>query len=297
MRIKQAKAVSYLGVPGSYSYQAASNLFPKARLQGYNAFSDVVDSVTRETSMVAVVPIENSIAGRVADVHGLMISTELLIAGEHLLPIEHCLIGAKRKGTRKHVDLAKIERVHSKPEALTQCRVFLDKSLPNAERVARSDTASAVKLIVDMDSETDLAIGSSFAAETYDGTVIERNIADGQDNTTRFLALTRENNLKENKDADFTSLIFQVGHTPGALIDALSAFRECNVNLTKLETYMVSKELKNPNFYVDAGAGLQEEKMQNALSLLKERTIYIKLLGTYAASPDRSAGIGFLPAH
>jgi len=168
--------------------------------------------------------------------------------------------------------------------------------LPNAVRISAADSASAVAQIVETDSEADMAVGSSFAAETYNGSVLDRDIADGRHNTTRFLALTSEANLKDTSDADFTSLIFQTGHTPGALIDALSAFRECDVNLTKLETYMVSEEFRNPNFYVDVGAGLQEERMQAALSLLKERTIYIKLLGSYPASPDRSARVGFLPA-
>lgn len=296
MRIKQAKNVSYLGVPGSYSFQAAKDLFPKARLHGFKGFSDVCDSVSDGRTQVAVVPIENSIAGRVADVHGLMISTELQIAGEHLLPIEHCLIGGARKSGGQHFDLSKIKKVHSKPEALSQCRRFLDSRLPNADRISAADTASAVAYIVQSGVSDELAIGSSYAAEEYGATILERNIADGRQNTTRFLALTKESNLKSASDADFTSLIFQTGHTPGALIDALSAFRECNVNMTKLETYMVSAELKNPNFYVDIGAGLQEQRMQDALSRLKERTIYIKLLGTYRASPERSARIGFLPA-
>ncbi|MEL6288255.1 MAG: prephenate dehydratase domain-containing protein [Pseudomonadota bacterium] len=294
MRIKDAASVAFLGVPGSYSYQAASTLFPKAQLLGLRGFADVVASVGDGRARVAVVPIENSTAGRVADMHGLMIRTDLQIAGEHLLPIEHCLIGAPRSEARPR-DLAATDRVVSMPEALAQCRAYLDRTLPNAERVGAANTATAVKELVDQPETDALAIGSAFAAEMYGAMVLDRNIADTPHNTTRFLALTQEQNLTANDQADFTSLIFQTGHVPGALIDALSAFRECDVNMTKLETYMVSEEFQNPAFYVDAGAGLQEPRMQAALSKLKERTIYIKLLGTYRASPDRSAQIGFLP--
>ncbi|MEL7544704.1 MAG: prephenate dehydratase domain-containing protein [Pseudomonadota bacterium] len=293
MRIKQAASVAFLGVPGSYSYQAAITLFPDAELVGKQVFNDVVASVTEGRVDIAVVPIENSIHGRVADVHGLMMSTELQIAGEHLLAIEHCLVGAR--GLDSSVDLSKVMRVTSKTEALSQCRLFLDSHVPNAVRVSAPDSATAVRDVVHNSDPSELAIGSAFAAQTYDAVVLHTEIADNPRNTTRFLAMTRPDNVLTDEDADFTSLIFQTKHNPGALIDALSAFRACDVNMTKLETYMVYHDIVNPNFYVDVAAGLQEQRMKDALTLLEQETVYIKILGSYKSAPDRSASVGFLP--
>lgn len=294
MRIKRADVVSYLGVPGSYSYQAANVLFPDAEYENFRSFAEVAGSVNEGKSQVAVIPVENSIAGRVADVHSMMLSLDLLIAEEHLLPIEHCLVAAGNGG-KAPPDLKTIKRVLSHPQALFQCKTFIAKEMPNAEAHNTSDTASAVKEVVEKGDPGDVAIGSSFAAETYGGRVLERNIADGRQNTTRFLAFTANENLEPGGDDDITTLIFQVKHVPGALLKALAAFQECGVNLTKLETYMISEDIELPTFYVDVGAGLQEEHMQRALEKLKQNTVYIKLLGTYKASDQRSARMGFLP--
>ncbi|MEO0618188.1 MAG: prephenate dehydratase domain-containing protein [Pseudomonadota bacterium] len=294
MRIKQAASVAFLGVPGSYSYQAAITLFPDAELVGKQVFNDVVATVTDGSVDIAVVPIENSIHGRVADVHGLMMSTELQIAGEHLLAIEHCLVGPS--GFETHVDLAKVTRVTSKTEALSQCRRYLDEHVPHAVRVSAPDSATAVKDVVDNNIPTELAIGSAFAATQYQATVLETEIADNPRNTTRFLAMTRPDNILPDEDADFTSLIFQTSHNPGALIDALTAFRAFDVNMTKLETYMVYHDIVNPNFYVDVAAGMQEQRMKDALALLEKETVFVKILGSYKSSSDRSASVGFLPA-
>ena len=133
------------------------------------------------------------------------------------------------------------------------------------------------------------------AADTYGGTIIARNISAVAHNTTRFLVLSSKENLSGEIGDNITALIFQVKHVPGALLSALSAFQECEVNLTKLDTYMVSDEITYPTFYVDVGAGLRNDRMKKALERLMDRVIYMKLLGTFRASDLRSNQSGFLP--
>ena len=296
MKISKADKVSHLGMPGSNSFQAAKTLFPDAELLSCGSFQEVIESVSAGDADVAVVPIENSIAGRVVDAHGLMLSLDLQIAQEYLLPIEHCLVG-RHAGPRLAApdELGRIRRVVSHPQALSQCKRFIAERLPNAKVVPAADTASAVREVAENGGDEDAAIGSRSAAEVYGGRVLAVDIADVEHNVTRFLAFTSPDNLEDDGRNEITTLIFQVRHTPGALLSALSAFSAFGVNLMKLETYMISDEIKHPTFYVDVGAGLQDERMKKALETLKEHAIYIKLLGTYQASPDRSAPIGFLP--
>jgi len=295
MKVRKAAVVSYLGIPGSYSHEAAVRMFPNATFDNKRTFSDIFESVRSEKVDVAVVPVENSIAGRVSDVHSLLLSTDLLIAGEHLLDVKHCLILREETPRLHDFDFSKILRVISHPQALSQCKTFIAERLVQAESVSAADTASAVKLVAESEGDSDAAIGSLNAADTYNGRVVAEDIADLKNNVTRFLAFTTKDNLDEAKDDNITSLIFQVKHTPGALLKALEAFRDAGVNLTKLETYMVSEEITHPTFYVDVGAGLRDENMEAALSSLREKAIYIKLLGSYRASPRRSERIGFLP--
>jgi prephenate dehydratase len=296
MKLKRANKVSYLGIPGSYSFHAAKVLFPKAELINFKSFADVFDSVRTRDADAAVIPIENSIAGRVVDVHSLMLSLELQISQEYLLKIDHCLIIRQpRPNLVEMFDYGKIKRVISHPQALSQCRRFISEKLPQAETVSAGDTASAVKLVAERGEPGDAAIGSRIAAETYGGRVVANDIADVAHNTTRFLCFTDKENLQDDGENSITTLIFQVQHVPGALVAALSCFEEFGVNLMKLETYMVSDEIRHPTFYVDVGASLGDERLKRALEKLKERAIYIKLLGTYRASDERSAQMGFLP--
>lgn len=291
MNVVKSSRVSYLGVPGSYSHQATKFLFPKSELFNQRSFSDVVNDVQNGITDIAVVPVENSIAGRVADVHSIMLSTDLLIVCEHLLKIEHCLIVNNDEAT----DLSSIEKIYSHPQALTQCKKFISENLPNAEKINTSDTASAVKKIVELGQSNCAAIGSIYAAKEYKASIVAHNIADISNNTTRFLALTSEENINDElATGNISTLIFQVKHEPGALIKALSTFEENDVNIMKLETYMVSGDISNPTFYIDIGAGLHEDKLKKALRQLTSCTIYIKFLGSYKASDARSSETGFL---
>lgn len=296
MRIKSSDSVAYLGVEGSYSHQVARLLFPRAQTQNFRSFAEVIESVQGRGCDVAVVPVENSIAGRVADVHGLLLEMELMIAQERLLKIDHCLIvRLDHFKNASNVDLASIRKVMSHPQALAQCRGYLSTNLPGAEVLTATDTASAVKFVCEEAPPEIAAIGSASAARLYGGYVMAEDIADVHTNTTRFLVLANPDNLEDDDRDNMTSLIFQVDHRPGSLIRALRAFEDHGINLTKLETYMVSEEVNRPTFYVDVGASLSDERTNRALKQLRESTTYLKLLGTYQADKTRSGSNGFLP--
>lgn len=295
MDLKKANTVSYLGVEGSYSFEAARALFPRAQLKNFASFFDVLEAARTGGCDVAVVPIENSIAGRVADVHSLTLSLDLQIANEYLLKIEHCLIAKQgTESARGLVGLGRIRRVFSHPQALSQCKGYLAHELPQAEVISSSDTASAAKFVIESGLEGDAAIASAVAAKCYGGVVLASNIAETANNTTRFLSFTQDDNLIDTGENNMTTLIFQVEHRPGALVAALSIFEDFKINLTKLETYMVSEETTYPTFYVDVGSGF-DENFRQAFSKLREKCIYIKLMGSYKASLARSARLGYLP--
>ena len=139
------------------------------------------------------------------------------------------------------------------------------------------------------------AIGSSVAAQVFGGVVVERDIADQKNNYTRFLALEKPALQPDYAGCDITTLIFQIDHRPGALIDALAVFRDAGINITTLETYTISEQTALPTFYIDIGGGLEEAEVQQALSALEEKARYVKLLGSYVASEVRNANSGFLP--
>ena len=287
------RAVSYLGRPGSYSYQVAKILFPEDSPQGFNSFSEILVSVTEGGADTAVVPLENSITGRIPDVHRLMLSMSLEIVAEHILRIEHCLVV---DGT---LDLGKqgvksVETLYSHSQGLLQCKQYLSEHFPAAALIETTDTARAVATVCEAGSAHVAAIASRAAAAVWGGQVVDADIADDKDNYTRFLVLRRPEDVEE-RSGDLTTLIFQVDHTPGALLRALQAFQIEGINITKLETYMTSRLAVSPTFYIDVGSGLLEPAMQAALSRLKRVASYVKLLGTYQPSHIRSMTSGFLP--
>lgn len=266
-------------------------MFPECAKHQFRSFKDVVKAVESRDCDRAVIPVENSIAGRVADVHQMMLTLPLEITKEYLLTIAHALIAPV--GTDVTLDLVKTIRSH--PQALLQCRTFIEEHCPQAELIETSDTASAVRQICELNDPEHLAIGSLAAAKYFGARLVRESIANEPDNMTRFLVMARPEDVPVNESPDLTSLVIQVDHTPGSLIRALEAFHETEINLTKLETYMFSKQTRNPTFYVDAGAGINDQRMKDCLNRLQSCALSVKFLGSYQASPKRKADLGFLP--
>ncbi|MBC7986524.1 MAG: hypothetical protein H7X93_07620 [Sphingomonadaceae bacterium] len=289
-----ADTIAYLGSPGTYSHQAAVSMFPEAEYLGLRTFGEIMESVESDAARVAVIPIENSTTGRIPDVHRLMLSTEMAITSEHMQRVEHCLVQAPT-GPRPVGERAGIRRLISHRQGLLQCAGFIEAYLRDAEQIETVDTAAAVRQAVEAGDPEVAAIGSSVAAQVFGGVVVERDIADQKNNYTRFLALEKPALQPDYAGADITTLIFQIDHRPGALIDALAVFRDAAINITTLETYTISEQTALPTFYIDIGGGLADAPVQQALAALEEKSRYIKLLGSYVASDIRNHASGFLP--
>lgn len=288
------RSVAFLGEPGSYSYQTAKTLFPDHKLFGYRNFTEVIQSVETRERDIAVIPVENSISGRIPDVHRLMLTMELFISAEHMLKIEHCLIRNRLKPQLAE-GMKPIGRIFSHSQGFIQCKEFIERRFPDAELIETSDTATAVRMVAQSRDADVAAIGPEIAAEVHGAVVVEKEISLQKNNYTRFLVLERHEDAVHEPDADVTTLIFQVDHHPGALLRALTVFQEEQINITKLETYTISEQTALPTFYIDIGAGLETPAMQKALAKLEKAARYIKLLGTYRSSGVRSAMSGYLP--
>lgn len=310
--------IAYLGIRGSYSYQACAEYFPGAAYKGYGKFEEAFTAVESGAADYAMIPIENSTAGRVAEVYNCLPTTTLKIVGEHLLPIHHCLmvplkafrstvpprireediLAWKTSGLtedEKKAALASIREVQSHAQALMQCSSFLAKMLPNAKTTAVLDTATAARGLSQNQHCEIAAVGSGYAADTYSMAVLAENIEDDAANMTRFLVFAREP-LKEKIDGPaLTSILFATSHKPGSLYGVLKAFADEGITLTKLETYMLNQKRPKPTFYVDVGASQDSAQMKTAFERFKANCEDYAILGSYPASAERGKQNGFLP--
>lgn len=271
--------VAFQGEPGAYSDLAARSLFPSHTTLPCPTFDDAFAAVRDGKASHAVIPIDNSIAGRVADVHHLLPQSKTHIVGEHFQPIEHCLLGTK--GATK----GGIREAWSHVHALAQCRVFLRAQ--RIKPVVVEDTAGAARKLAEGTSTTVAAIASPLAAKLYGLKILARDIADRPNNTTRFIVIAKEAPVARAKGPMITSLFFRVGHSPGALFKALGGFATTGINLLKLESY-VNEDFQTAEFYVEAAAHAEDPSMKHALSDLKYFSEEVKILGSYPAHPFRS---------
>ncbi|TRD21641.1 prephenate dehydratase [Palleronia caenipelagi] len=278
--------IGYLGQPGSYSHQAASRLRPEAEHVPYPSFEDLVAAAESGEVTEAVLPLENSESGRIPDVHRLVVGMELFITGELLLDVSHCLV------TCGPTVEAEIHSIFSHPQGFLQSSHFLKDRFPETTHKTRSDTATAVREVVESGDRHLAAIGSEFAAQHYGGTVLHKGISNRDDNITRFVIVSRE--AQTDPSHDMSSLIIQVGHEPGSLVKALAVFGSHDVNITKLETYMISERTELPTFYLDIGCGSEAENLIAAMREIEQHISYSKFLGSYRSDPARSGRNGFL---
>lgn len=310
--------VAYLGIPGSYSHQACINCFPNGSYRGLVKFRDILEYVDNGEVDAAIVPIENSTAGRVGEIYNLIPNIDLHIIGEYLMPIHHALMipsGAFRgklpyemeadnaqkwknsplTPEEKEHALKTITEVQSHPQALMQCAGYLEEKLPKAKTSDAFDTATAARYLTGEKTAKIAAIASGQAADIYNMMIIDDHIEDNTNNMTRFLILAREP-LRESevKLPAITTILFQTAHRPGSLLKALEAFAKNGVNLTKLETYMISQEKPLPRFYVDVGGAIWEDKLKTALKEFRKCTASYNILGSYPASPERAKDNSFL---
>lgn len=262
--------VSFQGERGAYSEAAANSFFDEEiKTVPFPTFAQVLDSTTRSKTDFSVLPVENSIEGTVGESYDLLYSTSLHVVGEIYHRIEHCLIG---KGK-----LEEVETVYSHPQALGQCRKFLQDN--NLKTVPTYDTAGSVKIIQKLNSNEVACIASKNSSEIYKVPIISEGIADNPNNYTRFLVLSKTSGKtsKNNK----TSIIFSIKHEPGSLFRIIEKFNDYQVNLTKIESRPKKTTIWEYNFYVDFEGCHNDPAISEMLDKIKAETLYFKVLGSY----------------
>ena len=279
MNIKNINTVSFQGIEGANSHLASEKLFPKAKIIPCETFEEVFESVMRNKSDIGLIPVENSVAGRVAEIHSLMHKTPLKIVGEFFMKVELHLLGTEK------IKINQIKNVRSHIHALSQCRKFIKKN--KVKTIVSADTALAAKEISEKNNPTESAIATKLAAQIYNLKVLKKNVEDSLQNITRFILLQKKQiKINPSKGKVLTSLIFAVNNVPAALHKALGCFAINNVNMTKLESY-VNETFKQAEFYVDIEGDTKDFNVASALEEIKEYTRFVRILGTYYADRFR----------
>lgn len=276
--------IAYQGVSGAYSHIACKELFPEQEYVACDSFEIAMDMVKNGLVDKAVIPVENSNAGRVSDVHFLLPKAGLHIIGEHFLRIEHQLLALKGSKLNDIVSAA------SHPQALAQCSDFLKAH--NIKAVARIDTAKSCEKIVLEQDKTKAAIASKLAAEIYGMEILASNIENAANNTTRFLIMQKNEHIVPDDGGDFiTSIVFTTKHIPAALYKVLGGFATNGINISKLESYLLNGKFFSAQFYIEVEQHLHSKALQYALSELKFFTEDYQILGCYRAHKYRKNSV------
>jgi len=275
------KIIAFQGFSGAYSDMSCRAVFPDAQTLPCETFDKAFAAVQNSDADYAMIPVDNTLAGRVADVHRLMPESGLHIIGEYFLPIRHALLGVK--GTKAE-DLT---TVHSHIHALPQCQKIIKEM--GLEQKVHADTAGAAQEIAELNDKSQGAIASALAAEIYDLEIIQNDVQDAAHNTTRFLVLSREAEIPEHDKSKqyVTSFIFNVRNIPAALYKALGGFATNNVNMMKLESY-VDEQFQAAQFYADVIGHPEDRPLQLAMEELGFFAKDVYLLGTYEAHSFRN---------
>ena len=275
-------AIAFQGASGAYSHEACADVAPQMRPHACASFEDAIDAVRGGEADRAILPVENSLYGRIADIHRLLPGSGLFIVGEHFQPIRLQLLarpGSTLAGTR-------VARSHA--VALGQCRNFLRGRGIRPEAVA--DTAGAARAVSETDEPGVAAIASRLAGEIYGLEAVATDIEDAEHNTTRFLVMSRQRiEAEPGSPSAMTSFVFGVRNVPAALYKALGGFATNNVNMVKLESYMVGGSFTATQFYADIEGHREDRRVALAFEELEFFCSYVKVLGVYPAHPFRRA--------
>lgn len=273
--------VAYQGTAGAYSHLACRRVFPDGEAVACDDFQSALELVAGGFAERAMIPLENSSAGRVEEIYRLIPRTSLFVTAEHFEPINHCLLGLP--GTQ----LSDIEEVSSHPQALAQCHQRITNL--GIKAVAAMDTAMEARALSLSGDRHRAAIASELAAELYGLQILHKNFQDVMGNTTRFLVFSREaeHQLYQPQQEYITSLLFSVRNIPAALYKALGGFATNGVNLAKLESYMDRTTMEASHFHVDIHGHPQQQNMVLALEELEYFARDVRMLGTYPAHAYR----------
>ena len=270
------KTVAFQGVAGAYAHIAAQQAVPHAAAVPCESFAAAIKLVESGQAGGAVLPVENSTMGRIADIHALLPHTPLKIVAETYLPINHCLIGLKG------AEISQIQRVYSQSPAIQQCINTLSSMGLAYENYI--DTAGSAKLIAEKQDPALAALASALAAEVYNLQVLKSPMNDEPNNTTRFLLLGPNGWNPPADQPTKTTLLFRVRDIPAALYKALGGFATNGLNLSRLESYLVGGNFKAAEFFIDVESHPDTKPMQNALEELSHFTTSMRLIGVYPAA-------------
>ena len=271
------RAVAFQGAPGANSHVAAIEAFPESLPLPCFSFADALDAVKDGRADCAIIPIENSLHGRVADIHFLLPESGLVITGEHFLSIRHALMGV---GDRESV-----REAMSHPQALGQCRHWLRAH--GIAPVSYPDTAGAAAAVADLNDPRVAALAPPGAAGTYGLNLLATDIADAEHNTTRFVVLARGGPVPAGDGPWMTTLTFEVKNIPAALYKAMGGFATNGVNMTKLESYQRNGSFAATEFYADIEGRPGDAAVDRALEELGFHSKWVRLLGTYRRARKR----------
>jgi len=274
-----ANTIAFQGHPGAYSDLACREVYPKFATLPCGSFEDAIAAVARGRAALAMLPIENSVAGRVADIHHLLPQSGLHIIGEHYQRVNHHLLAVK--GAK----LSDLKIVRSHVHALSQCKKLIRKLGLKPEIAA--DTAGSAAEVAARGDKSVAAIASELAGKVYGLVSLRRNIEDAGHNTTRFLIMARAPKRAPAKGLVVTTFVFRVRNVPAALYKALGGFASNGVNMTKLESYMVGGSFTATQFYADVEAHPAERRLKLALDELAFFSEEVRILGVYPGHPFR----------
>ena len=278
---KEYKTIAFQGMPGAYSELACQNAYPELKTVPCVSFEAAFRAVRNSEADRAIIPIDNSLAGRVADVHNLIPNGELYIIGEHFQLIRHCLLGVP--GAK----LEDLTDVHSHVHAIPQCKRFIDQH--GLQKHVVADTAKAASDVKKWNDKSQGAISSEFAADIYGLDILQKDIQDADHNTTRFLVFAPDTEVtaQVNEQKYLTSFLFEVRNIPAALYKALGGFATNGVQMVKLESY-VDQHFNVARFYADVEGHIDERSLQLAFQELDFFAKRVLMLGTYPAHAFRN---------
>lgn len=274
-RVRMSKTIAYQGVQGAYSEQACKKAYPQYQTIACDTFQEAMWMVEQGDADLAMIPLENSTAGRVEEIYRMIPKMALHVIGEHFEPVVHCLLA------RKDATVETLKYVASHPQALAQCHNNIMQL--GLKAIAKLDTAGAAKELALSEERYRAVIASKLAAKIYDLQIIRENFEDMHGNRTRFFILSREKQIPfYNPSRDYiTSLVFQVKNIPAALYKVLGGFATNGINLVKIESYMGAHQVEGSQFHIDIEGHIDADLMKLALRELAFFAEDVRILGVY----------------
>jgi prephenate dehydratase len=274
------KKISFQGELGAYSHLACQNCFSGCEVLPCKTFEEALSAVVEDKAEMAMIPVENTVAGRVADIHTLLGNSSLKIYAEHFERVRHQLV------TKKDSEISDLKYIRSHSMGIGQCKKVIDEL--SLTSIIMADTAGSAKYISEEGNKHDSAIASSLAAEIYDLKIIRENIEDDKNNTTRFLIMSKSQQDRKMELEYITSCIFEVKSIPSALYKALGGLATNGINMIKLESFISDRDFNKAQFYLEFEGHSNDAPVKAALDEITHYTNQLNILGVYPKHSFRS---------